>query len=124
MRSIKLYFYFTFFRFLLLMSRDCKPNYNYGMVLVLFTYSIILFILPVFFLLMWYFNQFIELGFLYSISLFIWLFNFILTVKKHKEVYFYFINRKKINKYSALSIVLLGKIFFFGCFLIYTQMSK
>jgi len=69
MQSIKLLFYFTFFRFLLLMSKDSKPNYNYGMVLLLFTYSIILFTLPIFFLLMWYFNQFIELGFLYSISI-------------------------------------------------------
>lgn len=107
----------TFFRFLLLMSRK-KNDYNYGMTLVIFTYSIALFILPLIALITNLLNVRSKTFFWTEVGSFIliWISNYLMTKERHKLIYEQYFNEMgAMKKYSILLMTLIGMIFFI-CF--------
>ena len=109
-------YYFAFFRFLLLLSRR-KNDYNYGMALVIFTYTISLFIMPIVIILMKLIVVTPPIFFWGPISIYciIWILNYVLTRKKHRLIYSQFYDANKHKKYSVLLITLAGMLYFFCC---------
>jgi hypothetical protein len=114
-------YYDTFSRFLLLLERR-KNDYNYGMAVVLFTYTIALFFLPIIITLLRLIHlpRFVFFEWVIVSFILLWILNFLLTRKRHKALYAEkFDEMRGQRKYSVLLVTLLGMVCFIGyCILI------
>ena len=102
-----------FFRFILLMSKK-KNDYDYGMTLVLFTYSTALFVLPLLFLSMrsFHFTAGVMLWSFAGGYTLIWISNYVMTKERHKLISDrYYSEATGMKKYSILLMTLVGMVF-------------
>lgn len=109
-------YYAIFSRFLYLMERS-RNNYNYGMAVTLFTFTIALFVLPVVSTLLSLLGVPPRIFFWTVLVsfIFIWILNYVSTIARHKALYGKYLDKnERKKKYSVLLITLIGMVWFVG----------